>query len=85
MNRLFILAFENDTQRTSSKGYYLPNAEIKDYNVMINGENVFNQPIKNNKVTFENVRKICTGSSDDFTTVSLLDYPYLKIAIKWLQ
>ena len=41
VNRLFVLAFENDTQRTSAKGYYLPNAEIKDYNVMINGENFF--------------------------------------------
>ena len=40
-NRLFDLAFENDTQRTSAKGYYLPNAEVKDYNVMINGENIF--------------------------------------------
>ena len=39
--RLFVLAFENDDQRTSSKGYYLPNVEIKDYNIMINGENVF--------------------------------------------
>ena len=31
VNRLFVLAFENDTQRTSAKGYYLPNVEIKDY------------------------------------------------------
>ena len=29
VNRLFVLAFENDTQRTSSKGYYLPNVEIE--------------------------------------------------------
>ena len=35
VNRLFVLAFENDTQRTSAKGYYLPNVEIKNY-VMIN-------------------------------------------------
>ena len=46
VNRLFVLAFENDTQRTSAKGYYLPNVEIKNYNVMINGENFFDQPIK---------------------------------------
>ena len=41
VNRLFVLAFENDTQRTSFQGYYLPNVEIKNYNVMINGENFF--------------------------------------------
>ena len=52
VNRL--LAFENDTQKTSAKGYYLPNVEIKNYNVMINGENFFDQPVKNNKVTYEN-------------------------------
>ena len=40
-NRFFVLAFENDAQRTSAKGYYLPNVEIKDYNTMINGENFF--------------------------------------------
>ena len=38
VNRLFALAFENDAQRTSSKRYYLPNTEIKDYNVMIDGK-----------------------------------------------
>ena len=45
INRLFVLAFENDTQRASSKGRYLPNVEIKNY-VMINGENFFDQTIK---------------------------------------
>ena len=34
VNRLFVLAFENDEQRTSNKRYYIPNAEIKDYNVI---------------------------------------------------
>ena len=51
VNRLFVLPFENDTARTSAKGYYLPNIEIKDYNIMINGENFLDQPINNNKVT----------------------------------
>ena len=46
VNRLFVLAFETDAQRTSHSGYYLPNVEIKDYNIMINGENFFDQPIK---------------------------------------
>ena len=49
VNRLFVLAFENDAQRKVHSGYYLPNVEIKNYNVMINGENVFDQTIKYNK------------------------------------
>ena len=44
---LFILAFEGDAQITSNKRYFLPNVEIKDYNVMIDGKNVFDQPVKN--------------------------------------
>ena len=83
-NRLFVLAFENDTQRTSAKSYHLPNVEIKDYNVMINGENFFDQPIKNNKVTYENIRKIATGQGDDCTTGCLLDYPYFKASYKMI-
>ena len=76
VNRLFVLAFEGHVQRTSHEAYYLPNVEIKDYNIMNNGENVFDQPIKNNKVTYENIRKIATGQGDDYTTGCLLDYPY---------
>ena len=65
-------------QRTSSKRYYLPNVEIKDYNVMIDGKNFFDQPVKNDKVTYENIRKIATGQGDDYTTGCLLDYIYFK-------
>ena len=82
VNRLFVLAFENDTQRISHSGYYLLNAEIKDYNIMINGENFFDQPIKNNKVTYENIRKIATSQGDDYTTDCLLDYPCFKDTYK---
>ena len=56
VNRLSVLAFENDEQRISKKIYYLPNVEIKDYNVMIDGQNFFDQPVKNNKVTYEHIR-----------------------------
>ena len=45
---------------------------------MINVENVFDQPIKNNKVTYENIRKIATGQGDDYTTSCLLDYQYIN-------
>ena len=68
VNRLFALPFEDDDQKISNKRYYIPNVEIKDYNVMIAGKNVFDQPIKNDKVTYENIRKITTGQGDYYTT-----------------
>ena len=74
VNRLFVLAFENDDDRAIDDKNYLPTVEIKDYNIMINGENFFDQPMKNNKVTYENIRKIVTGRGDDYTTGCLLDY-----------
>ena len=45
---------------------------------MIDGKNFFNQQIKNNKGTYENIRKIATGQGGDYTTGCLLDYPYFK-------
>ena len=68
VNRFFVLAFENDTQRTSNKRYYIPNVEIKDYTVMIDEKNFFDQPINNMIKTYENIRKITTGQGDDYTT-----------------
>ena len=84
INRLFVLAFENDNHRTSDDRYYIPTVEIKDYNIVINGENFFDQPIKNNKVTYENIRKIATGQGDDYTTGCLLDHPYFADTYKMI-
>ena len=84
VKRLFVLAFENDDDRTSNDKYYLPTVEIKDYNIMINGENFFDQPIKNDKVTYENIRKIATGQGDDYTTDCLLDYSYFADTYKMI-
>ena len=84
INRLFVLAFENDDDRRSDDEYYLPTLEIKDYNIVINGENFFDQPIKNNKITYDNIRKIAPGQGDDYTTGCLLDYPYFKDTYKMI-
>ena len=45
---------------------------------MIDEKNCLDQPIKNNKVTYENVRKIATGKGDDCTSGCLLDYIYFE-------
>ena len=68
------MSFKNDNGWESHKQYYLPTVEIKDYNVMIDGRNFFNQPIKNDLKTYGNIRKIETVQSDDYTTGYLLDY-----------
>ena len=41
---------------------------------MIDVKNFFDQPVKSNKVTYENIRKIAAGEGDDCTTGCLLDH-----------
>ena len=84
INRLVVSAFENDNDKISDDEYYLPTVEINDYNIVINGENFFDQPIKNNKITYDNIRKIATGQGDDFTTGCLLDYQYFADTYKMI-
>ena len=78
VNRRFVLSFENETDRISHSTYYLPKVEIKDYNVVIDGRNLFDQPINSMSKTYENIRKIATSKGGDYATGCVLDYPYLK-------
>ena len=50
VSRLFVLSFENEDQRKSHSTYYLPKVEIKNYNVMIDGKNLFDQPMINQPI-----------------------------------
>ena len=84
VNRLFVLAFQNDDDRTSNNRYYLPTIGIKDYNIMINGENFFDQPIKNKKTTYENIIKTATSQEDDYATGCLLAYLYFVDTYKMI-
>ena len=45
---------------------------------MIDGKNIFDQPVKNNIRTYDNIRKISLGQGDEYTTSCLLDYNYFK-------
>ena len=45
---------------------------------MIDGQNFFDQPVKNNLRTFDNIRKISIGQGDDYTTDRILDYNYFN-------
>ena len=53
VNRLFVLSFErikennvNNDYKDSFSNYYLPNAEIKDFNVLIDGKSFSDLPVK---------------------------------------
>ena len=68
------MSFIDDDTREIHKQYYPPTVEIKDYNYMIDGRTLFDQPIKSDLKTYDNIRKIATGQGDDnwmFTRLSL--------------
>ena len=49
VNRLFVLSLTSNNvgdDRDSFSHYYLPNVEIKDFNVLIDGESFFDLPVK---------------------------------------
>ena len=77
VNRLFVLSFENEDDRRSYYKYYVPNVEIKNYNVLIDGNPFFELPVKNIEETYQKILQI----SDDngyFTRGNLLDFNYFK-------
>ena len=66
MNRLYVLAYNNadgDPDQT-------------DYNVLIDGRNVYDQPINDQIRKYDGLRKIMLGKGEGYTTGSLLDYQY---------
>ena len=72
------MSVKDDDSRESNNQFYLPTVQIKDYNVIIDGRNFFDEPIKNDLKTYDNIKKIVTSQGDDYTTGWLLDYSYFK-------
>ena len=78
VNKRFVLLFENNAHQTSYNRYFLLTVEIKEYNVIIDGKNFFDQPVKNDIRIYDNIQKIPTSQGDDYKTGCLLDYVYFK-------
>ena len=57
---------------------FFPTVQVKDYNVMIDGQNVYDQPVKNDLRIYYYIQKFETGQRDDYTTCCLLNYPLFK-------
>ena len=75
VNRLFVLSFENEEDRTSFSKYYVPKVEIKDFNVLIDGKPFSEIPVKSKEEAYEGIIEM--SKNNDYTT-NLLDYEYLS-------
>ena len=49
VNRLFVLSFKNEEDRTSFSKYFVPKVEIKAFNVLINRKSFFDVPVNKKK------------------------------------
>ena len=79
VNRLFVLSFSrnnNTDNRDSFSDYYVPNVEIKDFNVLIDGKSFFDLPVKNEEETYEKIIEM--SNNNDYTTGNLLHFSYFK-------
>ena len=79
VNRLFVLSFSrnnNTDNRDSFSDYYVPNVEIKDFNVLIDGKSFFDLPVKNEEEAYEKIVEI--SNNNDYTTGNLLDFVYFR-------
>ena len=74
VNRLFVLSFENEDDRTSFSKYYVPKVEIKDFNALIDGKPFFEIPVKNKEEAYEAITEMSKNNND--TTCNLLNYEY---------
>ena len=45
---------------------------------MIYGHNYFDQLVRNDLRTYDNIRQITTSQGDDYATGCLIDYPFFK-------
>ena len=79
------MSFEDNAHQKAYNQCFLSTVETKDYNVLINDKNYFDQSVKNDKRTYDNNQMITTGQRDDYTTACLLDYIYFKNYFKMID
>ena len=58
----------NANTEESRRRYYLPRAEIKHYNVLIEGRNFYDQNVNSSIVRYNELLKMTTGRSEDYST-----------------
>ena len=78
-----MLSFERIKQKSVEKDHrdsfsncYLPNVEIKDFNVLIDWKSFFDLPVKNEEEAYKKIIQI--NRNNDYTTGNLLDFAYFK-------
>ena len=81
VNRLFVSVYTNEannSKRFNAQKHYLPKGIIKNYDVIINGKNIYAKAIDSDIKRYEEIGKSATGQSEDYTSGCLLDCECIK-------
>ena len=69
---------DNNEKMYKKQRYYLPKGIIKNYNTIINEENLYDQTIYSDIKWCEEKKQIATGQGEDYTKGKFLHYDYIK-------
>ena len=81
VNRFFLMAYnreDGEPTRDDKQRYYLPRIDLNKYNVIIDGQNFYDNPIESDIEKYKELKKVMIGKGEDYATGSLLDYNYLN-------
>ena len=81
VNRSFVTAYnrvDGQPTRNGQQKYYLPRISLNKYNVIIDGRNVYDNPIESDIEKYRELKKVMIGKGEDYTTGSLLDFNYFN-------
>ena len=77
---MFVIEYSraaNEPDRNNQQKYYLPRIDLKKYkkyNVIIDGQNFYDNPIESDIEKYRELKKVMTGKGEDYATGFLLDY-----------
>ena len=69
VNRLFLMAYSREANQPTRNGhqkYYLQRIDLKKYNVIIDGRNVYDNPIENNSEKYRELKNVMVGKGEDY-------------------
>ena len=77
-NRLFVMAYSradnNQPTKNEQRKYYLLRIDLKEYNVIIDARNFYDNPIKSDIEKYKELKKVMIKKGEDYATGSLLDF-----------
>ena len=79
VNRLFVMAYNRANGQPTRNGqqkYYLSRIDLEKYNVIIDGRNIYDNPIESDIDKYRELKKVMIGKGEDYTNGSLLDFNY---------